>query len=196
MGPDRRCSKAKCKAAKQPLSLAHALSCNSLRARFRRHNAILDDIMCWLRARRITVSKEVSGLTAGGNDRVDLLVRCEGTVFWGDVSLAEPGSPSYVANSSKKEGWAAEKMEAVKFSKWKQLVPKGSFVKVQPLVLETTGRLGVELQDFLKTMEEASRGATIMERHTRDILVEQMSVTCVKYNVECVNEAMNGDSEA
>ena len=94
LSPSLECGK--CDA---PLSLPHALSCKSLRARFRRHDALLDDVMQWLRRRRVNVYKEVSGLCSG-NERVDLLVRCEGLVYRCDVSVAEPASSSYLDQSS------------------------------------------------------------------------------------------------
>ena len=152
--------------------------------------ALLDDVMQWLRRRRINVSKEVSGLTKSRSERVDVLVRCEGLVYWCDVSVAEPASASYLEQSCKKAGWAASKAEAAKTSKWKKFAPSG--VRVQPLVMETSGRVGRAMGTFLKTMEKASAsGAT--DTYSRSDLVMQLSVTCLRFNAQCVREAVDGE---
>ena len=78
----------------------------------------------------------------------------------------------------------------MKASKWKKLAPGGT--RVQPLVMETSGRVGLEMIGFLKTMEKASASG-ISDAYSRRDLVTQLSVTCLRYNVQCVREAVDGE---
>jgi hypothetical protein len=172
----------RCKCGSDDLSLSHILSCRNLRNRFARHDAIVDDIFQWLRRRKIQVRKEVLGL-ATGNHRIDLWVRNDGVTYWGDVTIADPARPSYLPNSAEQAGVAVSRAETGKISKWKKLAPSG--VTVQPLALETTGRVGQELSTFLETMERGSGGGP-----SRSSLFVQLSVTCIRFNVECVRESV------
>ena len=106
--------------------------------------------------------------------------------------MPEPANSSYVAISSRKVGHAAKLSENYKFSKWKARAPVG--VVVLPLAVETTGHLGSEFRKFLKTIEKATQSSIPASHRARSRveLISQISVTCVKYNSQCVNEAVNG----
>src|SRR5687768_15801460 len=80
-----------CKCGKE-LSVPHVLACRKLRARIMRHDAIVDDLLAWLRTDRgVSVFKEVMHIgKMDGNQLIDLLVRRGGIAYWGDVSVSEP----------------------------------------------------------------------------------------------------------
>ena len=84
------------------------------------------------------------------------------------------------------------RVESSKLSKWRKVVKdyKRVGVKIAPLVLETTGRMGPEFEDLLSTIEGASVGPS------RARLISQISVTLAKWNVECVREAGRKACEA
>jgi hypothetical protein len=147
LAPASRC---KCGEA---LVLPHALSCKKLAHRFKRHDAILEDVFHWLRARRVSARKEVVGLVAG-NERVDLWVYNGGTTYWCDVTVVEPANPSYLAASAVREGSAALSAVSKKRSKWSRLKPAG--VVDVPLAMESTGRMAEGFEEFLCSMEEES----------------------------------------
>jgi hypothetical protein len=182
LGPSGLPAGYRCKCGSDDMSLSQVLSCRHLRNRFARHDALVDDIFQWLRRRKIHVRKEVLGL-CDGRERVDLWVRNDCITYWGDVTVADPGCPSYLPTSAVRAGVAVSRAETGKFSKWSKLAPSG--VTVQPLALETTGRVGEQLAKFLKTMEESSG-----EGPSRSSLLLQLSMTCLRFNVECVREAV------
>ena len=181
-----------CKCGKE-LSVPHVLACRKLRARIMRHDAIVDDLLAWLRTDRgVSVFKEVMHIgRMDGNQRIDLLVRCGGIAYWGDVSVSEPANPSYLPILFKKKGYAVKKSEGMKTTKWKDIAPTGAVV--QPLCLETTGHMGPALLAFLKTMEKGSKStvATSCRARSRNDLMTQLSVTMVRYNVQCMREAID-----
>ena len=74
---------------------------------------------------------------------------------------------------------------ANKRAKWGKVVASQGRVGVAivPLVLETTGFLGKEFEEFLETIEGVSSGPS------RHALIAQISVTLARWNVECVREA-------
>jgi hypothetical protein len=172
----------RCKCGSDDMSLSQVLSCRNLRNRFARHDALVDDIFQWLRRRKIHARKEVLGL-CDGNNRIDLWVRNDCVTYWGDVTVADPGCPSYLPNSAERPGVAVSRAEVGKLSKWSKLAP--SDVTVQPLALETTGRIGEQLAKFLRTMEQGSGGGP-----SRSSLLLQLSMTCIRFNVECIREAV------
>jgi hypothetical protein len=139
-----------------PLSLPHALSCKHMAARFGRHDAIVRDVFHWLRRRQVQVQMEVSGLyeRQSARDRIDLLVRCEGLAYWGDVTVTEPANPSYLARSCEQAGYALSLAESRKRSVW--VARAGVGVNVVPMAMESTGRMADAFVEFLGTMEQAS----------------------------------------
>jgi hypothetical protein len=162
------------------------LSCKFLRNRTARHDALVEDVVQWLKRRRVHVKKEVGARGMGGKcdgkERIDIWARCDGVVYWGDVSVVEPAAPSVVVAAAARPGVAVEKAEANKRWKWGSIVPSG--VVAQPLALETTGRLGGELEKFLDIVVRATS-----QGNTKHALLVLMSVTCIKFNVLMVREA-------
>ena len=53
---------------------------------------------------------------------------------------------------------------------------------MQLLVLETTGRVGNALQSFSRPLKSPRSTAKSEADYSRSALVNQMSVTCVRYN--------------
>ena len=92
---------------------------------------------------------------------MDLWVRVEGRIYWADVMVTECASPAHVEEAAKKlkEGAAAEKGEARKEDKWRVLAAAEG-VSTVPLVMESTGRRGKRLEEFLHDLEadSADRG--------------------------------------
>ena len=164
--------------------ISHALSCKNLRARIARHNALVEDTFQWLSRRKVHVRKEVTGVVPGTAHRVDLVVRADGVVHWCDAVVTDPGNPSVVLGAAGKQGFAVDKAEQYKISKWKKLAPVG--VQVVPLAMESTGLIGPEMSKFLERMVKKSRGS---KGPRLGSLLMQLSVTCVRYGGEMVREA-------
>ena len=104
----------------------------------------------------------------------------------GDLSIPEPGCRSYQKiGSARVPGVAARKNESSKLSHWSAITRKYGkvAVKIVPLIMETTGYLGKQFESWLKTIESVSVGPS------RAKLLSQISVTLMKWNVECVREA-------
>lgn len=173
-----------CIEKKQQITLPHALSCCGLAGRTDRHNAIVSDVFHWLGKRKVMVKKEYRVNPLNAMDRIDLWVRTDDAVIhWCDVSVPEPSNPSRIAKGShKKELVAAKAAEAGKRRDWGDKAKRAGAV-ARPLVLETTGRLGEDFNEFLSIVEATSEGPS------RGVLVSQMSVTLAKWNVNCVREA-------
>ena len=133
------------------------------------------------------VRKEVVGLVPGTAHRVDLWVRTDGVVRWCDLTVSDPGMPSYLPTAASKMCHAAELAESKKRSKWKLLAPAA--VTVQPLALESTGLIGPAMREFLRVMEKATTHGP-----SRRALYVQLSVTCVRFGVEMVREAAGARS--
>jgi hypothetical protein len=174
-------SQCKCGAA---LSLSHALSCKCLRSRTARHDAIVEDIHQFLRRRRVHVLKELSGVVPGTAHRVDLWARSDGITHWCDVTITDPAAPSYLPLSANEQGYAVNKAEGAKLSKWLPLAHGQPGVVIQPLALESSGLVGPCLHKFLKHMEKLSSSGP-----RRSELLVQLSVSCIRFAVEMVREA-------
>ena len=179
---------ARCKCGEQ-LVLSHILSCKSLKGRTARHDAVVEDTFQWLRKRRIFVRKEVVGLVPGTANRVDLVVRADGVTYWCDVTIGDPGGPSYLPSAASKMGFVAGRLEGSKISKWSALAPKG--VVIQPLALESTGLVGTAMRGFLQAMQKLSSSGP-----RRALLLSQLSVTCIRGGVEMVQQAAGHGGEA
>ena len=113
---------------------------------------------------------------------MDLWVRIDGVVRWCDLTVSEPGVRSALAASSVRAGSAAKAAEARKLSKWTPRAPAN--VVVEPLAMETTGRVGEAMQKFLRFAQESSSGEVSCA-----MLVVQLSVTMAKLNVALLQEA-------
>jgi hypothetical protein len=116
--------------------------------------------------------------------RVDLWVRdLDGRVYWCDLTVVEPSAPSYVRLGSDREGnVAVSKAEGDKMSDWLKRKPPAAVI-VSPLGMESTGRLGNKFILFLNNMADVRQGPSARE------LLEQLSVTMAKSNVEIVRQA-------
>ena len=100
----------------------------------------------------------------------------------GDVTVAEPGNPSYLALSQSQYGFAAKRAEGQKRAKWDKLAPPG--VVFQPLAFESTGHVGKAVSKFLQAMEKMSSSGP-----RRAELMAQLSISCIRFGVEMVREA-------
>jgi hypothetical protein len=130
---------------------------------------------------KLRVKKEYV-VTPDRKHRVDLWVRSDkGVVHWCDVSIPEPGRQTYLdLGSATTGGIAAKKTEANKRSKWTPLASVG--VQVEPLVIESTGRVGENAVNFVNRL-------CTDNGPSRKRLFSQISITLAKWNVECVREA-------
>jgi hypothetical protein len=166
----------------EPLTLSHALSCKHLRARFVRHDALVDDVFQWLRKRRVHAVKEYYP-TESGQHRVDILVRTDSTTKWCDVTVTDPSCPSYVDKAAVQEGTAAKIAEGGKNSKYRKLAERMDAIIV-PLVFETSGFRGAVAEKFYREAQAASsQGPDRLE------LFQQLTITLQKGNVEMCREA-------
>ena len=119
-----------------------------------------------------------------GNERVDIHVFSDGATIWGDVTVAEPANRTYLPHSCSKAGYAIGKVESSKRSKWLPLAPAG--VVVQPLAMESTGRVAEDFVEFLRGIERQSNSGPSCAS-----MLNQLSVTCMKQNVACLCESMD-----
>lgn len=165
--------------------LSHMLSCRHLGKRITRHNSILDDIYCWVRARGVQVEKEVL-VNEDGLHRVDIWVRNDAVEHWADVTVVEPGCPTQLARAAKEEGAAVCAGEARKMAKWKDLAMEYK-ATVQPLAFETTGRRGPNVDKFLKAVAADSDDTSLAQPLSS--LWLQLSVTMVKGNTRLWRQA-------
>lgn len=167
---------------KKELTVPHALSCRCLRHRFTRHDALVDDTTTWLRRRRVHAIKECH-VSDTGKDRIDIWVRADSTVRWIDFIVTDPGCNSIRDKAAKEAGAAAKRAEGFKISNWKDLAEEKGAIVV-PCAIETTGRRGSALEQFLCDMEAASS-----EGPSRISLLEQLAITLQKFNVQMIREA-------
>jgi hypothetical protein len=183
---DRLCSlSADCKRdPRSPMNLTHALSCSGLGTECTaRHDSLVTDVASWLQRKKIQMKKE-KVVNPPHKGRADLWVRdLDGRVYWCDLTVAEPSAPSYVRLGSDREGdVAVNKAEGDKMSEWLKRKPPAAVV-VSPLGMESTGRLGNKFMLFIANMESVRQGPSSRE------LLEQLSVTMAKSNVEIVRQA-------
>jgi hypothetical protein len=165
------------------------LSCRDLARRNTRHNSLVDDIHLWLYRRGIQVEKEVA--VGEGQHRVDIWVRNFGTIYWADVTVAEPGCPSVVGRAAREEGVAAKLREQFKISKWRDMAREHGVheMDIIPIAFETSGRRGDLGDEFLRRMARNTDGLSRLAPSI-DALWLQLSVTMAKHNVMLLREAV------
>ena len=139
----------------KPLTNGHVLGCKRLSSRIWRHDLIVQVVYDYIRKMGIAARKEVM-INPSKDWRVDVLAHIDGVTYWLDVNITEPSSPSFLAmGSGARPGVAARFAEKRKFSQWNRRSP-GPDVKILPLVMETSGRLGGHFKKFLKLVAESA----------------------------------------
>jgi hypothetical protein len=166
---------------RSPLTLTHVLgSCKHLRAKFVRHDALVDDVFQWLRRRRVHAVKEYY---PAPDARVDIYVRMGGTVKWLDVTVTDPAGGSILDKAAVESGAAAKRAEGQKKSSYKKLADKLDALIV-PIVFETSGYRGPTAEKFFREAQGSSS-----QGPDRRELFDQLTVTLQKLNVEMCREA-------
>jgi hypothetical protein len=122
-------------------------------------------------------------VSQNGNDRVDLWLRVDGDIIWCDLTVTDPCCPSIVDAAAESQGAAVRIAESKKRSQWGPLADEMG-AKVVPLAFETSGLRGGAVDDFFRDMAGSSAvGPSLLS------LVNQLSVTMMKFNVAMVREA-------
>jgi hypothetical protein len=170
------------------LTHAHAMSCRFLRHRLMKHDVVVHRLARWLRERDIYCVKELVVLSRG-LARIDILVRHKGIVYWIDVSITEPGTPTGLElGSASRALVAAVAREKSKSREWKRrAAADGKVVTVVPCIMETTGALGGMFRKFIRNMEKASQDS---RGPGAAALWQELSVAVHQCNASMLEEAI------
>ena len=163
----------------------HGLACKNQVGRHSRHNEINDLIKRALVQSKIAATTEPRGLFRTDGKRPDGMTQFpwkQGKCLVYDVTVADTVCASYVKNTSKSAGAAADLREAEKKTKYVNLSRDYLFI---PVGIETFGSWGNEglklIKDIGKKLKEASG-----EPRSTFFLTQRISTALQRGNASCV----------
>lgn len=136
----------------EKLVLSHILGCRHLRSVKTRHDVLVTLAQGLAREAGFVVRREVM-CVPGTSKRMDIVFYHPTSRAWRDLSVVNPLAPSYVGEACRSGGAAARARESNKMSKWRAVADEQK-IEFQPIVFETTGRLGPSAQHFLTQVTE------------------------------------------
>ena len=163
----------------------HGLSCNRQTGRHSRHAQINEIVKRSLVQAKIPATTEPPGLSRSDGKRPDGLTMTtwkQGKCLIWDSTVADTLCQSYVYQSSKKPGAAAETREMEKTKKYQELANDYYFV---PIGIETYGSWGPEGLKLIKTIGAKMKEAT-GERKSTFFLTQSISMAIQRGNASCV----------
>ena len=163
----------------------HGLSCNRQTGRYSRHAQINEIVKRSLVQAKIPTTTEPAGLSRSDGKRPDGLTMTtwkQGKCLIWDVTVADTLCQSYVYQSSKNPGAAAETREMEKTKKYHELAKDYYFV---PIGIKTYGSWGSEGLKLIKTIGAKMKEAT-GERKSTFFLTQSISMAIQRGNASCV----------
>ena len=163
----------------------HGLSCKRQTGRHSRHTQINDILKKALVQAKIPATTEPVGLSRSDGKRPDGLTLAtwkQGKCLIWDATVADTLCQSYVYQSSKNPGAAAEIRENEKNKKYQDLAKDYFFV---PIGIETYGSWGTEGLKLIKTIGQKLKEAT-GERQSTFFLTQNISMAIQRGNASCV----------
>jgi len=122
----------------------HGLSCQRSAGRHRRHALANEVIVRAIRAVEVHAELEPTRLIVGDDKRPDGATldpwRSGKYLLW-DFTCPDTLAPSRLRHSSQEVGWAAENAEALKRTKYAELISNGDYI-FAPIAIETLGVWG------------------------------------------------------
>ena len=163
----------------------HGLSCGKQMGRLTRHNEVNRLIQRALVQAKIPARLEPSNLSRTDDKRPDGITTTswrEGKNLIWDFSCSDTLCKSYVKNTAKEPGKAAEIRENVKIKTYENLSDHYHF---EPVCAETLGSWGSRGLSLIKMIGNKLKDATGEPRSTF-FLFQQISMAIQKGNVECI----------